>query len=406
MRILYHHRTLADGAEGIHIREMIHALRELGHEVRVCALVGERSQCNAGHTRAANKWARIGRLLPGFAYEIAELGYNIVGRRVLAANLRAFSPDFIYDRYNSYSTAASTVAHRAGIPLLLEVNAPIALERTEFDGPRLSWPRLAARFERHICGMASHIFAVSSPLRDFLVTQRDVAIDKITVLPNGADPNAFDPHLDGTMVRNRFGFKDRTVIGFVGILRPWHGIELLFDAFSKLNPDGNNLHLLFVGDGPIEADLRSQTRALGLADRVTFAGRVAHQDVAACIAAMDIAVSPRATFYASPMKILEYMAMGIPVVAPRMPNILDICRDGIDAVLFEPENAESLEHAIRHILGDRSLAERIGAAARATIDSRLNWKRNAEAVIECASRLLRGKVSDAPNANVRRPWPG
>ena len=228
---------------------------------------------------------------------------------------------------------------------------------------------------------------MSSPLKDFLIAERDVAHEKITVLPNGADPDAFDPHLVGTAIRQRYQLADCRVIGFVGILRPWHGIELLLAAFARLSPCERNLHLMLVGDGPIEAELKAEVKKANLSDRVTFTGRVPHAEIQQHIAVMDIAVSPRATFYASPMKILEYMAMGIPVVAPRMDNIVDICGDEQDALLFKPEDVSSLEHSLNRLIQNPAEARELGAKARQKIESQLNWKANARVVIAAAEAL-------------------
>ena len=148
MKILYHHRTLADGAEGIHIREMIKAFRAIGHEVRVVALVGENSEGRGGAHKKQRRWSWFGRLIPNGAYELAELGYNLFGDRAVSQAIRAFRPDFIYDRYNSYCSAAVNAGTRARVPVFLEVNAPVAYERATFDGPALRLPRLAQRYER------------------------------------------------------------------------------------------------------------------------------------------------------------------------------------------------------------------------------------------------------------------
>ena len=300
--------------------------------------------------------------MPRGIYELAELGYNFVGRRTIARAIREFQPHFVYDRYNSYTTCAVAAGRRAGLPVVLEVNAPVAWERIAYENRRLAFPRLAQWFERTACNLADHVFAVSTPLKEFLVSQRQVPAEKITVLPNGANPETFDPHCDGQAVRRRYGIGERTVIGFVGILRPWHGIEMLLKAFSQLIERDPRVHLLLLGDGPSQAALTAMAHDLKLDDRVTFAGRVGHADVSSHIAAMDIAVSPQATFYASPMKILEYMAIGRPTVAPRMPNILDILEDGKDCCLFEPGNATSLAEALVTMAGDLPRARELGAA--------------------------------------------
>jgi glycosyltransferase involved in cell wall biosynthesis len=382
MKILYHHRTMGDGAEGIHIQEMVSAFRDLGHEVMVVSLIGERT--NAA-TPEARRWMRLRSFIPSAMYECAELGYNVLGGHRVARAIREFRPDFIYDRYNSYNTAAVNPARRAGVPVMLEVNAPVAYERVAYEHLQLKMPWLARRYERYVCSSADHVFTVSTPLKRHLVDRVGVPAERITVLPNGANPATFDPGIDGTAVKARYGVPGKTVIGFVGILRPWHGLEMLLEAFAQLGSARQDLCLLIVGDGPIEAELKARAAALGISSRVTFTGRLSHDGVRDHVAAFDIAVSPKATFYASPMKILEYMAMAKPVVAPAMDNIRDIVDAGRTGILFEPDNVPALCQALQQLVDDRALCIRLGRQARAEIESARTWQTNARRVIEQVS---------------------
>jgi glycosyltransferase involved in cell wall biosynthesis len=328
---------------------------------------------------------RLRSFIPAAMYECAELGYNLVGGRRVAKAIREFRPDFIYDRYNSYNTAAVNPARRAGVPVMLEVNAPVAYERVAYEHLQLKMPWLARRYERYVCSAADHVFTVSTPLKRHLVDRVGVPAARITVLPNGANPAKFDPGIDGTAVRARYGILGKTVIGFVGILRPWHGLEMLLEAFAQLGSAREDLCLLIVGDGPIEAELKARAAALGVSARVTFTGRLSHEGVRDHVAAFDVAVSPKATFYASPMKILEYMAMAKPVVAPAMDNIRDIVDAGRTGMLFEPENVPALRQALQQLVDDRALCIRLGRQARAEIESPRTWQSNARRVIEQVS---------------------
>lgn len=383
MRILYYHRTMGDGAEGIHIREMVEALRTLGHDVRVTGPTGEPKAHAVRHQSALGG---IARLIPESVYEVAEIGYNAVARAALSSEVRRFRPDVIYDRYNTYSTAAVATARAHRIPVVLEVNT-IAYERTAYEHHRLRMPALAERYERWICHAADHIFVVSSPLRRVLIEQHAVDPSRVTVLPNGANPTTFTPHVS-SMTRTRLNVGRAVVIGFVGILRPWHGVDVFLQAIVRLLRHGHDVHALIVGDGPMENALRQMSRDERVEDRVTFTGRVSHLEVRDYIGAMDIAVSPRATFYASPMKILEYMAMGKPVLAPAMDNIRDLIEDGRTGVLFEPEDVADLVRRLEALIVSGSDRARIGTAARQAIERSLNWGRNATVVEATARRLL------------------
>jgi glycosyltransferase involved in cell wall biosynthesis len=391
VKILYHHRTMGDGAEGIHIQEMVSAFRELGHEVRVVSLIGEKTNAK---TAQADRWKRLRGFIPSALYEFAELSYNVFGGRRVAQAIREFEPDVVYDRYNSYNTAAVGAAKRAGVPLMLEVNSPVAYERVAYENLQLKMPWLARRYERHICNSADHVFVVSTPLKRHLVDQVGVPAGRITVLPNGANPRTFDPRTDGDPIRARHGISNRIVIGFVGILRPWHGMEMLLDAFTELCGKHDNLHLLVVGDGPIQDDLKAQALATGVADRVTFTGRLSHTEVRDHVAAFDIAVSPKATFYASPMKILEYMAMAKPVIAPAMDNIRDIIDDRRTGILFEEGSVSNLRDALDRLARDEGLRRTLGLAARAEIDADRNWR-------TLARRVTRIVENVRPDVSVR-----
>jgi len=397
MKILYHHRTLGDGAEGIHIREMVMALRELGHDVRVVSLISEAGLGLSPSGKKApasqrRRWETVSRLIPSGVYELAEIGYNVVGARNLLRTIRRFQPDFIYDRYNSYNSAALRAARRAHVPILLEVNAAVTYERTAYERLQLKLPWLARRYEKNICSNVDHVFAVSTPLREFLVQERGVPAENVSVLPNGANPKTFHPSIDGSSVRQQYGISNCIVIGFVGILRPWHGVDMLIDAFAQLHVGqsrvgGLPLHLLVVGDGPIQNELESEARKKGVGSNVTFTGRVPHEEVCHYVAAMDIAVSPRAPFYASPMKILEYMAMAKPVVAPDMGNIRDIISHEQNGLLFEPESIDSLRNQIDRLLQNPEKMNSIGQAARQIIETQRNWQQNARRVIDLYQRI-------------------
>ena len=376
MKILYHHRTLGDGAEGIHVAEMVKAFRQLGHDVRVLSLIGEATNTTSP---AQSRWSRVARLMPGFVYELGEIAYNLHGYLSLSRAVEEFRPDFIYDRYVSYNYSAVGTGRRYGIPVVLEVNSPYSFQKQTFD-ETLYFRHVLRFFERKICRDATCVVVVSTPLKQFLVSI-GVPDERIVVMPNGTDPRMFHPHIDGEPIRQQYGLEGKIVIGFCGILRPWHGLELLLQAFAEVLPGRPDLHLLIVGDGPSRADLECLLRDRGLTRQVTITGRQPHARVRAFVAAMDIAVSPRATFYASPMKILEYMGMGKAIVAPDMENIRDILTHEQDGLLFRTEDASSLAKSLQYLIGNAARRAEFGKMARQKIEAERTWLHNAQAVM-------------------------
>jgi glycosyltransferase involved in cell wall biosynthesis len=136
--------------------------------------------------------------------------------------------------------------------------------------------------------------------------------------------------------------------------------------------------LLIVGDGPARDALEKRAMTLNVTNRLTITGVVGRDDVAAHVAAFDIALQPAVVDYASPLKLFEYMALGRPVVAPAQPNIMEILTDGENALLFDPRDPRGLGSAVERLSRDPGLRQRIGDAARRTIQSRrLTWADNA-----------------------------
>lgn len=381
MKIIYHHRTLGDGAEGIHVEEMVSAFREIGHEVRIVAPIGDKTNIT---TNRGSKLSKLKSLLPGLFFELAELAYNVYGYYLLRKAIKKERPDFIYDRYITFNASIILIGLRYNIPVFLEVNAPLALERSEQADERLCLRKLAFAIEKWVASNSFKTIVVSTPLKKYLVSQ-GVQTDKIEVLPNGANTKKFKPKEKNRTLLKKHGLDNKIIIGFVGILRPWHGLDILLEAFSNVNKKYGDTRLLIVGDGPIRHEFERQIAIVGLDDKVLITGRVPHAKVADYISLFDIAVSPKATFYASPMKILEYMALGKAVVAPQTENIQDIIEDGVDGVLFLDGDSSSLCERINAMIDDRLQISRIGKVAYEKIIRERNWSTMAVAICEMLS---------------------
>jgi glycosyltransferase involved in cell wall biosynthesis len=380
VRILYQHTTLADGAEGVHIDEMVEAFRRFGHDVQV---IGAAARQAGGGAPPNSTVARIRRALPRGAYELAQLALSSVRCSAFARHLRALGPDLVYKRHARYDWGPICAARRLRIPLILEVNCVYSSPELRQFEP-LSFTPLLRAIERWIFTRADLCLAVSTPLRQELHAVAPRAA--VVVVPNGANPDRFVPH-SGDVVRSRLQLGNRIVVGFVGTLWRWHGLELLFRALARL--ERQDLHLLVVGDGQMRAELEELARTLGIEDRTTLTGKVPHDQMPDYLAAMDVTVLPaERRRHASPMKVLEYMAMAKPTVAPGLPNVEEILTDGIDGVLFAPDDESALAEALRSLLDDEVRRVQLGANARRKVEQSFNWNENARRVTELAQGLL------------------
>lgn len=381
MKILYHHRTASKDGQAVHIEELIGALRQLGHEVQVVA-----PEVGNGHGMGDDAtWVhRLKAILPKAFYELLELAYSLIAYRRLLKAARTFRPDFIYERYNLYLLAGSMAKRKLGIPLLLEVNAPLAEERSRHSGG-LGLPWLARRAEARAWRSADFVLPVTHVLGTY-ISAVGVPSERIVVIPNGINREHFTAAPTPTEAKARLGLSGRLVLGFTGFVRDWHGVDRVIHWLGSNDAPANAM-LLVVGDGPVRGELEKLAAALGLGDRVRFTGVIDRDRVPEHVAAFDIALQPAVVPYASPLKLFEYLALGKPVIAPRQPNIEEILTDGVNALLFDAEEQGAFERGLTRLCEDAALRERLTAAAAATIDRLdLTWLGNARKVIQLAKR--------------------
>lgn len=369
MRILYSHRIQSRDGQSVHLEEMVAALRAAGHEVLVVGPGLYRQAEFGGESRLV---ALIRAHLPASVGALAEIAYNVPAWWRLRQAARRFRPHLIYERYNLFYLAGTWLSRSSRVPLFLEVNAPLAAERARFGG--LGLPGLAARLEAYVWRSADKVLAVTGVLKR-MVEQAGVPANRIEIVPNGIDPAEF------AAAPRRAQHGGRVVLGFVGFVRDWHGLDGVIAAMATAR-DAAPMDLVVVGDGPARAALERQAAASGLADRVRFTGLQGREEIPALVAGFDIALQPRVVDYASPLKIFEYMAAGRAIVAPDQENIREILSDGETALLFDPSRPEAMWQAILRLAGDADLRHRLGAAAAAEIARRdLTWSGNARRVV-------------------------
>jgi glycosyltransferase involved in cell wall biosynthesis len=272
-----------------------------------------------------------------------------------------------------------------GLPMLLEVNSPLYEERVENDGLRLH--RLGRWAQRLLWNRVDHVLPVTGVLAR-TVAAYGVIPSRITVIPNGVNPERFGVIPDTNVAKTDLGLPPRLVLGFTGFIRSWNAVHRLID-FVALHHMKFDLHILVVGDGPARNFLEEHACALGLSSRLTITGIVERDDVAHHIAAFDIAVVPSLTPYSSPLKLFEYLQLGRAIVAPDTENIREVVTHGHDALLFDPARDGALEAALLRLCIDATLRIRLGDSARQTITEKsLTWNHNAERVLAIAEAAI------------------
>ncbi len=373
MKILYSHRIQSRDGQSVHLEDLIAAFRRAGHDVLV---VGPGAYATSRFGDSGGAAGALRRLLPTAIGELAELAYNLPAFWRLWRAAGRFQPDVIYERYNLFYLAGAWVARLTRTRYLVEVNSPLADERALHGGLRLQ--ALARAGERTVWRAADQVFAVTQVLADILIAQGAPAA-RITITPNGVDISRFpDPN---RAARQSAG--GAPVLGFIGFVRPWHGLDLIIADMA----DDNDwpLNLVIAGDGPALPDLRALAAARGIDHRVRFAGLVDREQIPALLADIDIALQPASVAYASPLKLFEYMAAGCAIIAPDQPNIREVLTHNQSALLVDPADKQALWRAVRQLAADPALRDRLGRAARSAVLSRpYLWDHNAARIIVCA----------------------
>lgn len=389
----------------IHVRSLASALTRAGHAVVVATPLLTRSPWEppaaldaqllhippsdtlvaaVDTVRSYTEALATSSTLPG---EMRRILYN---QQIQGALLRRFKddrPDFVYERAAIYSTAGAAAARALGIPLVLELNAPLGIEQAKYRGSDLAG--LARHAEHASLTAADVVLVVSAPLREY-VLGTGVQPERVHVLPNGVDEALFVPADRSEAARTRWRLGHGPIVGFVGGLRPWHGVRALPALLKRLLASHPDLQMVIAGDGPLRRELSEAFARKGLTAHAVFTGTLPHEDVPDLVRLFDIALAPYDAadhlFYFSPLKLFEYMACGVPVVAAGLGQIRDVVIPDETGVLYAPGDLAALTDACERLLEDPERRVRLGRAASEAVHRQFTWKENARRVIELVER--------------------
>jgi glycosyltransferase involved in cell wall biosynthesis len=400
-RALYHHRTQGRAVEAVHILGIVRGLEKAGYEVEIVGPPGVRVEDRAAEStggesvaaKGTSPWRQVARRCPQALFELLEIGYNLSAFPRLWWRCRQQRPALIYERYALFNAAGVLAGRLTGTPIILEVNDTVDVERVR-QGKKLRMRGLARRFERWIFRGATGLVCVSGFLRD-QVAAAGVPPERIRVTPNAVDLVEFDlSRAEAARVRERLALGEGPVVGFVGSFAPWHRVDLLVDAFAALAGEFPGARLLLVGDGLCRREVEQRVEALGLRERVTFTGQVAHAEVAGFVAAMDVAVMPESNEFGSPMKVLEYLALSRATIGPEYGPLREILTHGENGLLFPPRDAAALAGCLRTLLSDPELRARLGKRGREGVESRHQWAHNVDIALSLTGRAVAEPASE------------
>lgn len=356
----------------VHVSAICRAMARMGVEVTLYAARVAGALSGPGAERVTVKELSFGKVPSGPAGEEARIAGAPVFYERLAEALQERPAEVVIERLSLFAGSGAEVAEGAGAGRILEVNAPVAAERARHFG--LTRAEEAAAAERSAVAGA-RVVAVSAPLARWALSQGAASA---VAIPNGADVELLDPARwqdHAAALREVLGLGNRVVVGFVGSLKPWHGVEVLLEAMERVDAS-----LVVVGDGPMRESLEAMAARSGVA--ATFVGAVSSAEIPSYLAAMDIAVapySPSDSFYFSPLKVVEAMAAARPVVASGFAPVAEAL--GGTGMLVRPGDADELGAAIATLAADPELRIRLGDSARSRAVRHFDWEKVAAKVL-------------------------
>ena len=333
----------------VHIQEVVREYRRRGHDVTVYA-------------------TRRGSNVPDDLAELRIVDVPITTRdeeereraqQAASASVsdmvRAGGYDLVYERYSLFST----VIAECGVPGILEVNAPLIDEQRTHRVLVDEQAADAALQEQVQAALAT--ICVSDPVRDWVIARTEGT--RVFTVPNGVNVHRITPQPESP---------GAPVVTFVGTLKPWHGVDVLLRARAQAHKDWK---LRIIGDGPMRAELDDLARSLGV--DVDFRGAVAPDAIPQHMAGTAIGVAPYPAMdtdsdqYFSPLKVYEYMAAGLPVVASRVGQLPEIM--GESAYLVPPSDPEALAEALDALVANPVERARVGSDNRRQAEREHSW---------------------------------
>jgi glycosyltransferase involved in cell wall biosynthesis len=296
----------------------------------------------------------------------------VAAERIARTVVTSATPfDLVYERYSLWSAAPMRGARQHNIHSVLEVNSPLIEEqRTHREIADLS---LAEHIRNEAFENAGTIITVSEEVADYVrANLSDSEVSKVHVVPNGVDVDRFSPDRFPQTTNRDY------TIGFLGTLKPWHGLESLLFAFEMVNKKCPSARLRIIGDGPLREELqgRIQNHCPQLKTQIDWVGAVSPMDVPGELAKLDVAVAPYLEsdeFYFSPLKVYEYMAAGRAVVASQIGQISTLIQNNVNGCMYPAGDFQQLAALLIDLASDPGRRSRLGHAARKCVEASHSW---------------------------------
>lgn len=365
---------------GCHVRifEEAKALKNLGHEVRICTY-------HLGRDMAGIPTWRI-PMVPWYTKQSAGPSWHkpyldilLFGKALKMA--RAFKPDIIHAHLHEGAFIGYFLKKLLKIPLVFDCQGSLTAELVDHGFTRRGTLlfRLFYFLEKKINRWADHVVTSATPTAELLLRDFALAPDKVTPVVDGVDVEAFRPIMDVAALRRKLGLPEgKRVVVFLGAMTEYQGVDLLLEVARIIHGQRDDLHFLMMGYP--EGEYVKKAREMGLADIMTFTGRIDYGIAARYLSLGDIAVSPKLARTEANGKLFNYMACGLPTVVFDTPINREILGDaGIYAAYGD---AQGFVVRVGELLDDRAKLEELSRQVREKAEREHSWNSRGAELVE------------------------
>ena len=284
--------------------------------------------------------------------------------------------NFIWQQHDLFPGPGREMADKYRVPLITYVHAPQVWESAKWGVNRFIWGWFLEKFiESPSLKKSDLVACVSQEVADKL-EKMGIPKNKILISPMAVDPYLFKKNQDAKSLKESLRLSDKTIIGWTGSFRSFHGLDLLVKAFKQVHQVYPNTSLLLVGDGFEKVHIEKLVSELDINDAVVFAGKQAFAQIPSFVSIFDIAiVSARSSegFHYSPLKLREYLAAAKATLAPKAGEIPSLFKHGETVMLYTAGEINDMVTKMSELISDSKFREAISKRGEEYILSNGTW---------------------------------
>ena len=374
---------------GCHVRILEEALilRQMGNRVTICTY----------HNGRDVGGLDIRRTLPipwRTDYEVGSSRHKVAFDALLAWKALSVAlqvrPDIIHGHLHEGALIGHAVSRLLGVPLVFDFQGSLTGEMIDhrFLNPRGTFYRPARRLEEVIVQLPAAIITSSHHAAELLKNEFHCPPDKVSAIPDCVNADFFAPTQSRQTLQEMkvsLGIPpERQVVVYLGLLAEWQGTDLLLQAAAQLVARQPNVQFLIMGFPAVDV-YRERARQLGLNDHVTFTGRIPYEQAPSYLSLGDVAVAPKTSSTEGSGKLLNYMAMGLPIVSFDVP----VSREYLDGlgIYAQPGDVASLAEALQSALADTARSQTLGQQLRQRVVERYSWAAASQSILDTYDRV-------------------